>query len=88
MTKFVFKLEQKGLFQALGLHHASVALSGIVLGRLVGAVLHIPAGDFMAVFAIGWYANREYGNGPYPPKEFEYMDLISPALVAIGYLQL
>ena len=82
MTKFIFQPQVKGLFKALGLHHASLTFLLIAAGQFISAGV----GTFLAVFAIGWYASREYGSGPYPPVVFEYMDLISPSIVAALYL--
>ena len=82
MTKFIFKQEEKGWFKALGLHHASLTFLLIAAGNFISA----GTGVFFAIFSIGWYASREYGTGPYPPVFFEYMDFISPSIVAVLYL--
>lgn len=42
----------------------------------------------MAIFFMGWYASREYGNGPKPPATFEILDFLSPAVISVGYLTL
>lgn len=85
MTKFVFKLEQKGLFKALGLHHACIALIPLGLGLVCAYFGFEVLGAVIASWGLWWYASREYGNGPYPPKEFELMDLVSPAIVSLSY---
>jgi len=82
LPKFVFKLEQKGLLKALGLHHASVMAAWVASCHFMGI------GYVGALTGIGWYGCREYGNGPYPPKEFEILDFVSPLIVGLGYLAL
>ena len=75
-----FMPAHKNWFQGFGLHHATITALGILLGHYIGA------GPFMAIFGMGWYGNREYGNGPYPPKTFEIMDFISPTFISAIYL--
>lgn len=82
MVKLIFKLEQKGLFKALGLHHASVTFAAITMGYFIDPKV----GAYMAVFMTGGYGFREYGNGPKLPETFEYMDFLSPAIVSTAYL--
>lgn len=84
MTKFVFKLEQKGWFKALGLHHARIALIPAVVGLLFTYFGFTVLGAFISSGGFWWYASREYGNGPKPPKEFEVMDFVSPAVVSVS----
>lgn len=86
LPKFVFKLEQKGLFKALGLHHASVSLIPAVLGLLFTYFGYTVFGALISSGGFWWYASREYGNGPYPPKEFEVMDFVSPSIVSVASL--
>lgn len=78
--KIVIKWKEKGWFAALGLHHGLLTAACIFIFSLFGV------GWFGAVFAIGWYAQREYGNGPYPPKTFEIMDFMSPLIIGLVYL--
>lgn len=85
MPKFVFKLEQKGLFKALGLHHARIALIPLVLGLVCSYFGYEVLGGFIASWGAWWYACREYGGQTYPPKEFEIMDFVSPAIVSLSY---
>lgn len=80
---FIFKLEQKGWFKALGLHHASVTLAAIIIGHLINPILGIA----MALFLPGMYFGREYkefetrhDNG------FEIMDFVSPLIVGLIYV--
>ncbi len=82
MTKFIINWKQKGWFKALGLHHAALTTILITIGWLVS----VGTGAFFAAFAVGWYGSREYGNGPWPPVEFEILDFLSPTLVAAIYL--
>lgn len=82
MTKFVFKLEQKGWLKALGLHHALLTFAAIAIGFFI----HPHVGAYLAVFMTGGYGFREYGNGPWPPETFEYMDFLSPLIVSTAYL--
>lgn len=86
LPKFIFKLEQKGLFKALGLHHASVALIPALVGLVFTYFGYTVLGAFITSWGFWWYASREYGNGPYPPKEFEIMDFVSPAIVSVSFL--
>tara|TARA_R110000772_G_C13310276_1_gene440177 strand:- start:20124 stop:20384 length:261 start_codon:yes stop_codon:yes gene_type:complete len=81
-VKIIVKIEQKGWFKGLGLHHASITLAAIIIGHILGF------GAFMAIFFMGWYASREYGNGPKPPATFEILDFLSPAVISVGYLTL
>lgn len=80
MPVLTVKIEQKGWFKGLGLHHALIVAFGILLGYYIGI------GDFMAAFGVGWYACKEYGQQIYPPKTFEVMDFVSPFMVAFIYL--
>jgi len=79
LPKFIVKTDQKGWFKGYGLHHASLTVLCILLFSMVGM------GGFGAAFAVGWYASREYGNGPYPPAVFEVFDFVSPLMVALIY---
>lgn len=76
--KFIFKWD-KGWFQALGLHHVIVSVVLICVGHKLGI------GSETAGVALGWYASREWGLSSYPPRTFEFMDFISPALICISY---
>jgi len=78
--KLIVKIDQKGWFKGLGLHHASIVAFGILLGSLLGI------GGFMAAFGAGFYACKEYGPQIYPRAYFEIMDFASPLIVAIIYL--
>jgi len=82
MTKFIIDIKSKGWFRGMGLHHASLTFLLIAAGHFISAGI----GGFLAVFAIGWYASREYGTGIYPPVFFEIMDFVSPAIIAGLYL--
>lgn len=82
MTKLVFKLEQKGLFKALGLHHALVVL----LITAVGYFIHPYAGAYLTVLMTGWYLQHEWGPKIKPGAEFEYMDFLAPLAVSTEYL--
>lgn len=88
MPKLVFKLEQKGYFKALGLHHGSISLILLGISLLVAWLGSPILGAFIVSIPFGWYGSREYGNGPYPPKTFEFMDFVSPAIVSIAYFPL
>ena len=78
--KIVFKKPNANWFHGLGLHHASIVLFVVGLGHFIGM------GHFMAIFAIGWYASREWGWDIYPPRTLEVLDFISPAVISIIYL--
>jgi len=80
MTKFIFMPPYKNWFTGLGLHHAAITIAFILILSFIGL------GDFAAAFSIGWYGQREYGLGIYPPKTFEVMDFASPATISILYL--
>ncbi len=82
MIRPVFKLDQKGWFKALGLHHTFVTLLAISTGHFI----HSHVGAYLAVLMTGWYLQREWGSGLLPGPTFEYMDFISPALLSTAYL--
>lgn len=82
MPKMIFMPSHKGWFKGLGLHHASITVGWIMLGWIFGI------GWFGGACAIGWYGQREYGNGPYPPRTFEVMDFVSPVLTSLIYFAL
>lgn len=86
MTKLVFMALYKGWFMGLGLHHACLALVPLGIGLVCAYFDHNVLGAFIASGGFWWYASREYGNGPYPPKKFEVMDFVSPAIVSSAYL--
>lgn len=77
--KLIVKIEQKGWFKGLGLHHASITVACILLFSMFGM------GHFGAAFGVGFYACKEYGPQIYPRAYFEIMDFASPLIVAIIY---
>ena len=79
---FIFNPSKKGWLKALGLHHALISVGWILFFSLFNI------GWFGAAWSAGWYGSREYGNGPYPPKTFEYMDFMAVVVVNILYFTL
>jgi hypothetical protein len=79
LPKFIIKIDKKGWFKGLGLHHASITVGWILLFSLFGI------GWFGCGWAMGWYGCKEYGSQIYPPKVFELMDFLSPLIVVIIY---
>lgn len=79
--KFIFQPNQKGWFKALGWHHAAVTICFILINHF------LTFGDYAAVAAFSWFTSREIteyqrrGN-----TAFEIMDVLSPAIVVVGYL--
>lgn len=80
MTKIIFMPAYKNWFKGLGLHHASVVAALTLACHFIGI------GSLGAAFGMGWYASREWGLDIYPPRTFEIMDFVSPAIVSITYL--
>ena len=80
MPELIVKIDKKGWFKGCGLHHAAIVALVILLGHYVGF------GEFMAAFGVGWYGCKEYGGQIYPPKVFEVMDFVAPAMVSLIYL--
>lgn len=80
MPKLLFWQPYKNLFKKLGLHHASVVAGFTALFSIFGF------GEYAAFFWTGWYASREWGWDIYPPKVFEVMDFLSPAIVCAAYM--
>lgn len=80
MPRLIFMPSYKGWLKGLGLHHATVTSLWILLWHLIGF------GHIGALTGVGWYAQREYGRGPYPPKVFEVMDFMSPLITSTLYL--
>lgn len=78
--RIIFMPPYKSWFKGLGLHHALIIGVAIGIGDMFGF------GPFMAAFGIGWYASREWGWDIKPPKTFEIMDFLSPAMLGAGYL--
>lgn len=83
MTKFVFKLEQKGWFNALGLHHASIALIPASFGLLLSYFGYSQVGSFIASGGLWYYLGREYKEHELRRGGFEIMDFTSPAVTSI-----
>lgn len=78
----------KGWFKGLGLHHASLALIPLSIALLCAYLGKPELGAFITAMGMWHYASREYGNGPYPPKSFEVMDFVSPAIISLSYFWL
>ena len=72
---------EKGLFRALGLHHAGITSLIIFVGYVFAL------GNYAAVACIAWYCRQEIKEYEVRrSNEFEIMDFVSPSLVACVYL--
>ena len=88
LPKFIFKLDQKGWFRGLGLHHASIALIPLSAGLLLAHFDMETLGAFITAWGSWWYASKEWGGQVALPKTFEVMDFVSPFIVAISFFVL
>lgn len=82
--KLIIKIQDKGWFRGLGLHHTIAPILSITICHFF-ITPYLAA--FFAIWWMGWYGRHEWGWGIFtPPKLFEIMDFLSPALIGVAYI--
>lgn len=87
MINFIVKLDQKGWFKGLGLHHASIAIIPLAIG-LILLYFNMPVlGAFFSSWGGWFFMGRELKESEIRSSGgFEIMDFISPFIISLIFL--